>query len=77
DITTKPDGSFIKEEEEKNYNIYQMNYEEIAKYDVGLKLNPKFPQQRKIAALKPLLSKVIDSVEAFCKARQIPPPQYN
>lgn len=77
EITTKPDGSFITEAEEKQYNIYQMNYDEVVKYDVGMKPHTRFPQQRKMQAIKPLLSKVIDSVEAFCKEQHIPPPQYN
>src|SRR5215510_16338274 len=33
DITTKPDGSFIDQKEEKNYNIYKMTYAETQKYD--------------------------------------------
>lgn len=64
EITTKPDGSFIEEKDERNFNIYQMTYAETQRYDVGLKLHPRFPQQQKIAAHKPLLSDVIDTVES-------------
>src|SRR5689334_22632536 len=45
DITTTPDGSFITEKEEKNYNLYQMDYRLITKFDVGMKPHPRFPQQ--------------------------------
>ncbi len=65
EITTKPDGSFIEEKNEQNFNIYQMTYAETQRYDVGLKLHPRFPQQQKIAAHKPLLSDVIDTIEAL------------
>lgn len=65
EITTKPDGSFIEESNERNYNIYQMTYAETQRYDVGLKPHPRFAQQQKIAAHKPLLSDVIDTVEAL------------
>ena len=33
----KPDGSFIKPAEAMQYNIFQNDYEEIVKYDVGMK----------------------------------------
>ena len=66
DITTKPDGSYLNPAEEKSYTLYNMNYEDVLKYDVGMKPNPHFPQQQKLPAVKPLLSSVIDSVEAYC-----------
>lgn len=65
EITTKPDGTFIEENEERKFNIYQMNYEEVQKYDVGKKPHPRFPQQQKISAAKPLLSELIDSVDQY------------
>jgi glycerophosphoryl diester phosphodiesterase len=67
DITTTPDGSFITEKEEKNYNLYQMDYRLIAKFDVGMKPHPRFPQQEKLKAVKPLLADVFDSVVAHRK----------
>ena len=33
EITTKPDGSYIPAADAMNYNIYQMDYEEVKKYD--------------------------------------------
>lgn len=67
DISTTPDGSFITEKEEKNYNLYQMDYRLITKFDVGIKPHPRFPQQEKIKAVKPLLADVFDSVVAHRK----------
>lgn len=77
DITTKPDGSYVTQAEEKSLNIYEMTYDDVQRYDVGMKPNPRFPQQQKLKATKPLLSDVIDSVEAYCKAKHIPPVFYN
>src|SRR5438270_14072261 len=34
EITTRPDGSYVKEAEERSLNLYRMTYEEIKKYDV-------------------------------------------
>src|SRR6478736_4625869 len=38
----KPDGTKIKEEEEKNYKLFEMTYEEIKAYDCGSKVHPRF-----------------------------------
>jgi glycerophosphoryl diester phosphodiesterase len=77
EITTKPDGSFIKPGEATQYNIFQMNYEEIVKYDVGMKPHPKFPKQQKIKAIKPLLADLFDSVAENMKLRRRPFPYFN
>jgi len=77
EITTKSDGSFVKESEEKSLNIYEMTYEQTQQFDVGLKPHPRFPQQQKMKAHKPKLSDVIDSAEAYTKAKGLPPVQYN
>ncbi|MGZ5191032.1 MAG: glycerophosphodiester phosphodiesterase family protein, partial [Flavisolibacter sp.] len=77
EITTKPDGKYIDEPEERSLNIYKMNYDEIVKFDVGMKPHPRFPNQEKIKAVKPLLSDLIDSVENYCKSKKINQPYYN
>ena len=71
-ITTKPDGKGMTAEEEKNYVIYKMNYLETHSFDVGMKPNPKFPDQQKIPVHKPLLSDLVDSVENYCKKEKKP-----
>lgn len=76
-ITTKPDGSFVDEKEEKELNIFKMTYAETQRYDVGMKPNPGFPKQQKIAATKPLLSEVIAQVEAAVKQKGRTPVFYN
>jgi len=77
EITTRPDGGFIEEKEEKKYNVYTMTYAETQQYDVGVKPHPRFPQQQKLKAGKPLLSQVIDSAETFSAANHRPLPFYN
>jgi glycerophosphoryl diester phosphodiesterase len=66
-ITTKPDGSFIKANEVNQYIIYQMNYDQLQKFDVGLKPHPGFTSQKKLAAAIPTLASLIDSVELKSK----------
>src|SRR5262245_19024474 len=54
EIATKPDGSYVTEAEEKSLNIFLMTYDEVKKYDVGMKPHPRFPQQKKMNVVKPL-----------------------
>jgi glycerophosphoryl diester phosphodiesterase len=77
EITTKSDGSFIEEKDERSYNIYQMTYDQVKTYDVGLKPHPRFPKQQKMKAVKPLLSDVIDAVNKDMMTRRRPFPYYN
>ncbi|MCX6205642.1 MAG: glycerophosphodiester phosphodiesterase family protein [Bacteroidetes bacterium] len=77
EITTKPDGSFIEESVEKNFNMYQMNFTEIQKYDVGLKPHPRFPNQLKLATHKPLLANLFDTVQSYCLQKHLAIPQFN
>ena len=77
EITTKPNGDTITETEEKLLNIYKMNYDEVKKYDVGLKPHPRFPLQQKIHAVKPLLKDVIDAAENYCNTHKRNPVYYN
>lgn len=76
-ITTKPDGSYVKPDEEKGLKIWGMTYDEIKQFDVGMKPHPLFPQQQKMHAVKPLLSDVIDSVETYTKAHRKHAMYYN
>lgn len=77
DITTGPDGKHIEEEAEKNFNIYQMSFEETQRYDVGLKPHPRFPNQQKMKATKPSLASVIDSVENYVTIHHLAKVDYN
>ncbi|MFT3823013.1 MAG: glycerophosphodiester phosphodiesterase family protein [Chitinophagaceae bacterium] len=70
-ITTTPSGDYLTKEESARRILYTMPYDSIKKYDVGLKPFPEFPQQKKIAAVKPLLSELLDSCEAYAKRKGI------
>ena len=71
---TKPNLSNVSFLRRKN--LYRMNYADIKLYDCGLRGNPDFPHQKKVAAYKPLLSEVIEHVEAALKNSAHPPPIY-
>lgn len=77
EISTKPDGTLVTEAEEKNLNMYQLDYEEISKWDVGMRPHPRFPNQQKIKVHKPLLGDLIDSVENYIKQKNLKPVFYN
>jgi glycerophosphoryl diester phosphodiesterase len=77
EITTKPDGSYVTEKEERNLNIFRMDYTEVEKYDVGKKPHARFPQQQKIKASKPLLAAVFDSVKNYMLSANRAHPFFN
>jgi len=77
EISTKPNGEAVMKREEKQLNIFRMNYTDIKKYDVGMLVHPRFPQQQKMKAYKPLLSEVFDSVRAYCERKNRPLPFFN
>jgi len=76
EISLLPSGKPIPLKEEQSYNMYKMDYAEIIKFDVGSKVHKRFPGQQKYKAYKPLLSEVIDSVEAYVKMHKLPKPNY-
>lgn len=71
----KPDGSPIEKGEK--INLHTLTYQEIKLYDTGSKINPEFPEQKKIKTHKPLLSEVLAQAEAYCRAHNRPPVAYN
>jgi glycerophosphoryl diester phosphodiesterase len=77
DISTTPAGNAILQKDETQYNLYQMNYTDIRQWDVGTRPYPRFPRQEKIPAIKPLLSKLIDTVEQYIREHGLRPVQYN
>ncbi|MFA6275653.1 MAG: glycerophosphodiester phosphodiesterase family protein [Pedobacter sp.] len=72
-----PEGKSISLKDEKKYNIFKMDYEEVKKFDVGSKIHPRFPGQQKIKAYKPLLEELLDSVETYVKLNKLAKPDYN
>ena len=76
-FSIRPDGKAVEKSQEKSLNLYQMNYADIRRYDVGSNGNPAYPEQQKIKAYKPLLSEVIEQAEAYRKAKKLPTFSYN
>ena len=77
EISTKEDGTPVMHEEEKQLNLFRMNYTEIQKFDVGMKPHLRFPDQKKMKAVKPLLTDVIDSVMTYAAKKGITAPRWN
>ncbi len=77
EICLDPDGNPISEEDEKSYNIFQMDFATVQKYDCGTKVHPRFPDQEKLLVRKPLLSEVIDFAENWAQTKNRPAPYYN
>lgn len=77
EISAHPDGRKVSAGEEKSLNIYQMDYAEVKRYDVGMQPYPRFPQQQKQPAVKPLLADMIDAAEQYCAAQKKQPVHYN
>lgn len=74
--TTRPDGSHVKKEDPKEY-LWKMTYEEISKYDVGMRQFQNFTEQKNMPAIKPLLSDVISFIEKYVKEKGMAPMKYN
>jgi len=75
DICAMPDGKRILEEEELNFNLYQMEYSEIAQYNCGLK-HPRFNDQESIHVHRPLLEELFMQAEEYLGANELPKIQY-
>ena len=76
-ICSHPDGAPVTAAEETSLNLYKMTYDEIKKHDCGSRGNARFPQQRKMAVSKPLLSEVIETIEKLTAWKNLKPVQYN
>lgn len=76
-ISTKPDGTPVTEEEQEQLNIYRMTYEEIEQYDVGQRGHPDFPEQESMEVSKPLVKKAILAIEKYIEEQELDPVRYN
>lgn len=77
EISLTPNGKAITFKDQKKYNIYKMDYEEVRKFDVGSKVHARFPGQVKFKAYKPLLDETIDAVETYVKEKKLKKPVYS
>lgn len=76
-ISSKPDGTPITEEEQMSFNIFEMTFEETQKFDVGNRGHVLFPNQQAMNAKKPLLMDVIRTVEEYTANNNLSPIAYN
>lgn len=72
EICLDPKGDSIPKGNKRGYNLYEMTYEQIAKYDCGKLGNPRFPNQQTQSAKKPLLLEVIELGENYSLRQKVP-----
>ena len=76
-FSSTPDGRPVDKKDQKNLILYQMDYAEIKRYDVGANGNSEYPEQQKVKTYKPLLSEVIEQAEMYRKEKKLPAFSYN
>lgn len=76
-ISTTPDGRPVTEEDELNYNIFEMTYEQTKAFDVGIRGHRNFPNQQPLATTKPLMRDAIRAIENHTEKHGLPRMQYN
>lgn len=60
-----PLGKRISEEEQLQYNLYEITVEEIQQYNCGARIDDKYPDQLRKFSVKPTLQKVVDVLKPF------------
>ncbi len=76
-ICSHPDGHPVTAAEARRLRLFDMTYDQIRRFDCGMRRHPDFPRQEPERASKPLLSDVIREAEAFTSSRDGRPVQYN
>jgi len=60
----------------KQYPIYSLSWNELRQMTTGDKFDPKFPNSKRVKSHVPMVTELIDSVEAYCHRRHIQPVKY-
>ena len=76
-ISTKPNGDPVTEEEQMEFNIYQMTYDETQQFDVGKRGHELFPEQQPMEVTKPLMRDAILAIEEYVEKQGLDPIYYN
>jgi glycerophosphoryl diester phosphodiesterase len=71
------EGKKIAANRELEFNIYEMDYAQIRKFDCGTQGNSRFPEQQKQPVHKPLLSEMIREMESYAELNKLAKPNYN
>jgi glycerophosphoryl diester phosphodiesterase len=72
-----PEGKDFSKAESARYTIYQMDYADVRRFDIGSKFYSLYPRQQKIKSYIPLLSELIDSVQTYIQVNKRPQVFYN
>ena len=76
-LALTPDGKPITKEEEKEHNLYALNYDQIKLYDVGSLPDEKYPEKENIKTFKPLLADVVHKANDYSFITNTPMPDFN
>ena len=76
-ISTKPDGTPVTPEEQMEFNIFEMTYEETRQFDVGKRGHVNFPEQQPMEVTKPLMRDAIRAIEVYVEQQGFAPVFYN
>lgn len=76
-ICSTPSGEPVSRKKAKDFNIYEMTYEEVKAFDCGSRGNANFPEQQKMKVSKPLLTDLIETVEKYLADNNLPKVGYN
>lgn len=72
-----PGGDFIESGGTMRHLIYNMPYEKVKSYDVGLLPQKQFPTRQNVGASIPLLSDIFTQVEDYTKRFNLPAIRYS
>lgn len=76
-FASNPEGSPVSKEQASLKKIIEFTYDELTKYDVGLRRHPDFPRRKIVSTRIPLLTDLIDSVELYAQAGALKAPTYS
>lgn len=77
EICSHPDGRPVSEEEAEELLIFQMSLAEVQSFDCGKRGHPRFTRQVAMPSIKPTLSQMVESVDAYCVKNSLPQPRFN
>jgi len=76
-ICSLPSGEPVPVEQQEQYRIFEMTYEEVARFDCGSRGHFLFPRQEAMSVPKPRLRAVIQAAERYAREHGLPPVRYN
>lgn len=75
EICSFPNGKPITEKDK--INLYKMNYNDIEKYDCGMRGHPRFKKQKPFKTNKALFNETIKEIERYIKENNLKNVLYN